>query len=706
MWSNIGSASMMVPLTFAMLTGGNTVLAGSVVNPSLPLQRSINVLQDSLQNARGAKYTQDVERLHMLLRESFGGNSDTTRLLHVYEEDGLQYDPDLPLYESATRHWGWNGSSWVSFENRQYTGHSHSQILSSLNPHTIEHYFETFTATQMDPRDITIALVPKVQYDTQVLYEMQSSLMPGSVSQPDHSIWDLSIRLHLHLSKSKWWPTSDNIRYTWDPIDYLLTSNTVNVFQLHDKYTHNVRAVSLPHGAPPSRKRAVQQTTENAPGSVRRSQSNGGVLLANDYVDRYHENGVSNDKAFWSRSSNQLYLTAQNTSGGNQSIQPGDSVAMTVSDNSGPISGNQKATWYCDSPDVTWKRVVNTEIFQAKKPGIYTVQAKLGSKYSVPMVLVVGFSKLKSVPIPVPQSASGVMPLPKVLTKEPGSMADLRTKNMMTTPWKAQGTWIPVSGKTDTRATSMYVQIYSPTTGVNWSYQIPVNQNHEFGARLRSPSNGTVRVILIPDYFQGMNRQTAGHYGKSFSPAASSTYLVPVHGIVPSVLQRSLWASAWFDYNLSPTFNDVASRLVENSPSLQTAIAAISNQVSTELTYNESEYLSGLLFQQDAIKTLHIGTGMCMDYSDVQVAMLNSMGIPTQILGGQEGAVGHTIAAGHVWTQVWDGKAWEWTDVTFDGTDGTNVLTNAWFGDTSEFSLTHVLHPGETGAYLPTPSWG
>lgn len=678
--------------------------SGRSPNSRLSLQDSVNVLKTALQNASREKYTQDVLQQHLLQRSSYNGNSDTKRMLHIYEENGLQYEPDTPMYQTSTRHWGWNGSSWVSYSNGQSSASGqHLPILSSLSASAIYRYFETFTATQTDPKDMTYTLVPRVPYDTQILTEIRRSLMPGSASQPANTVWDLSITLHLHLSNDKWLPTSDDVHYTWDDIDYLYFSNTVTPTEVQNQYTHDVRAVSLPHGAPPSQKSSAQQIHENAQKTpTPSSKRNNGVLLANDYVGRYHQNDVSDDKLFWARSSHQFYLTAENQSGSNASIQQGDGVSIYVSDNSDSVSG-QKVTWYCDSPDVTWTHMRNTEIlFQAKKPGIYTVQAEQGNRYSVPLVLVVGLSKLNSSPIPMPQSASGVMPLPNALTKEPGSVANLSAMNMMTTPWTAQGTWIPVSGKTNTNAKSMYVQIYSPVTGVNWSYQIPVNSDHKFGALLHSPSDGTVRVVLIPDYFQEMNRQTQGVYGKSFTPAASATYVVSVHGVAPSVLQKSLWASAWFDYNLSPSLNAVASKLVENSPSLQTAIGAISNQVSTELTYNHAEYDSNKLIQQDAMDTLHSGTGMCMDYSDVQVAMLNSVGIPTQILGGKAGS--DSPSAGHVWTQVWNGETWEPTDVTFDGE--AQSLTNAWFGDTSEFKLTHKLYPGETQAFLPTPSWG
>ena len=432
------------------------------------------------------------------------------------------------------------------------------------------------------------------------------------------------------------------------------------------------------------------------------------------------QNEAADDRSMWAQAGHDFYISAQtNDPAGHSaetsllSVSPGQTLYLFAYKNGGNVEQNS-TLWTVNSPyatvtpgQSTWTRgnydIVKAD-FTAVKPGIYTVQATSGSDFSVPLVIIVGLGQLAMKPFAIPSALSGIAPLSPDLQAPPAAAAAQVTY----TPYAAVGSWIPIQGSTKLPISSITVQLQSTANAnATWDYRLPV-VNGQFSGEVRSPFSGSVQVTLFPNYLQTLTKvvdTNAAHY---LSP--DSNYSVTAASGAPTPLQTALLASSQGDYNMSNRFSQVAATLLENSPSIPTAIAAISNYVSESLVYNSAEaqmnaqgYLPNYVFQ-DNVSSWQSGSGICQDYATLTASLLQSVGIPAQTLGGYANSDWTTPPAknqldatdAHEWLQAYTGSSWMIIDPTWnDAATGSvdSAITSEFTTATDSFQATHLLDP-------------
>lgn len=432
-------------------------------------------------------------------------------------------------------------------------------------------------------------------------------------------------------------------------------------------------------------------------------------------------NQATDDSSYWARASNDLYVSAQTNDPSTQtgtpilSAQPNQPLYLFAYKNDGNVESPQ-TQWVVNSPLATvtgdssqWtegKYDIAKASFTATVPGVYTVQAEAGGAYSVPLVIVVGESSLSSQPLAIPASSSGVLPLPQNLPPVTALTQDQVTYS----PYPADNGWIPVSGSTTLPVTAMTVVMQSTgASAQTWDYRIPV-VNGQFSALLMPPFTGQVQVTLFPDYLKTLSKLAESSINSYTFP--NSAYTVNVQGTPPSPLQAALFATSQSDYNNSPRFNAVASALLENSPSIDTAIAAISNYVSESIVYNDNEIVTDSkgntpnYVYQENLAAWQSGSGICQDYASLTVALLQSVGIPAQLVGGYANdawsappSKDTNAGDAHAWVQAWNGTQWVVMDPTWndDSLSVDSLITSEFMTATASLDATHLLEASQTG---------
>lgn len=434
-------------------------------------------------------------------------------------------------------------------------------------------------------------------------------------------------------------------------------------------------------------------------------------------------NAALDDAYMWKRASKDLYVSAQTNDPSSSSqgtsllsVEPSQKLYLFAYNNVANVKPSL-TTWTVNSPDAqilpsasTWvmgQYDTSKADFVAQKPGIYTVQAKNGNEYSVPLVIIVGFSQLISQPFHVPQTLSGVTKLSTQLT----TPSTITASHVTFTPYDAVGDWIPIKGSTSLPISSITVAVQSTTNTMNsWDYRLPVVDG-QFSGEVRSPFAGKVQVTLFPQYLQTLTK--AADTNATQYPVPNSFYDVTVSAQTPDALQTALLASSQGDYTMSTRFSDVASSLLENSPSIFTAIAAVSNYVSESLVYNTTEAeinaqgFSPNYRYVDNLSSWQSGTGICQDYATLTASLLQSIGVPVQTLGGFANDTWSTppvkdanaAADAHAWLQAYTGSTWMVLDPTWNndsqGTVDTGI-TSEFTTDTTSLAATHLLDPTQT----------
>jgi transglutaminase-like putative cysteine protease len=242
--------------------------------------------------------------------------------------------------------------------------------------------------------------------------------------------------------------------------------------------------------------------------------------------------------------------------------------------------------------------------------------------------------------------------------------------------------------------------------------------NGTFNALLCSPFTGNVQVTFFPNYLEKLTKVAQSSATNYNFP--NSSYNVKVEGHASTTLQTALFPSTQGDYNMSSKFNQTASTLLENSPSIDSAIAAISNYVSDVIVYNNNEAVttsSGLTpnyAYQDIMTTMSSGSGICQDYAALTVSLLQSVGIPAQILAGSaDGTWMSTSSANtksgnaHAWVQAWNGSQWIVMDPTWNDSDLSvdSIILSEFMTNTTSLQNTHLIDPTQTGVPI-TPVHG
>jgi len=433
------------------------------------------------------------------------------------------------------------------------------------------------------------------------------------------------------------------------------------------------------------------------------------------------QNQATNDSAYWSRASESFFVSAQTanpsaSSGANTSFvqaSPGQKLYLFAYDNAKSITPDQ-TTWAVNSPDAsittdtqdTWTGSNNNiqqtlGYFTASTPGIYTVQAIDNGQYSVPLVIEIGLSSLHSLPFALPVQDTGILPLPTDLpTVQPQT-----NSNVTYNQYPAEGNWIPVSGSVSGVKT-ITVVLNGTTSAAEWDYRLPVDSSGHFSALLESPFTGDVSVSLVPNYLTLMTNSSSANFTYPID------YDLSVSGTTPSTQLESLLPSSAIDYNAYPQFTTMADTLLENSPSLDTAIAAMNNYASADITYNEAEDQPGAKYVfQDAMATWNARLGVCENIAQLTAALMRSVGIPVQTVGGYANSSwtkpnysDTNPSDAHEWLQVWNGSNWQIMDPTWTAISDSNGLaygiTSEFSTDTTSIAATHAAQTDQIGTTM------
>ncbi len=455
-------------------------------------------------------------------------------------------------------------------------------------------------------------------------------------------------------------------------------------------------------------------TSDTSTGAASTTQTASSIVSPTSVLNTENSNAHTNDQSDWQQASRDFFISAQTnlpgTTGTPTSLfnaTTGQTLYLFAYSDSMDVP-NQSVTWQVNSPDATvttnsqaWKlgtHQVTEATFIASKPGIYTVQAEMNGIFSVPLVLTIGLTQLNSTPFAVSNAQMGIEGLPAGLP----TVASTTQAGVTYIPFQAQQNWIPISGFTNLSVPAMNV-ILTDTNGQLWTYRLPV-VNGQFSGSVLSPFTGNVTVTLFPHYFQAQTQSVEKNSGYSYP---NSSYTVNVSGNALDTLGKALLTSAQRDYNMSPQFAQTASLLLENSPTMDTAIAAISNYTSESIIYNQQELQTVNYRWQDALTAWQSGTGVCEDYASLAAALLDSVGIPTQTVGGWANgnwttppASDSNAADAHEWDQSWDGSQWIVFDPTWNTDDSSSVahyLTNEFFTNTTSMQAEHLPDPNQTG---------
>lgn len=410
-------------------------------------------------------------------------------------------------------------------------------------------------------------------------------------------------------------------------------------------------------------------------------------------------NEAKSDADYWQRASNNFYLSIQTNDPAQSGIkptakilnaQPGQPLYLFAS--SDTDIPNLSTNWIVNSPDATfttnsnytWKTSKGLQTaettFVANKPGIYTVQAQYNGKSSIPMVVLVGINQLTGQPISVDSRLSGVQPLAQGLV----STSSNQRSELSYQTYDSINGWIPVSGHVNSAVQSIVVELDADGSDTkSWNYSLPVASDGTFSAMVRSPFHGKVNVSYYIHFMEGLNSgqlSTDAYYATNVStPDLDDTH-------------KGLLSSAQMEYNLDPKFNAMASVLLENSPSLKTGIAAISNYVSESIFYDLAAVEANKIALLDSRTAWAKGVGICQDYARLSASLLKSAGIPVLTIGGpaNNGTANSNIL--HEWGEAWTGSDWLILDPTWDSPvqDGlVAYIQNQYFTNTEALSSSH-----------------
>ncbi len=427
------------------------------------------------------------------------------------------------------------------------------------------------------------------------------------------------------------------------------------------------------------------------------------------------QNGATNDQAYWSRASRDFYLSAQTSNPVNNAAQslpianaqPDQTLYLFAYKNGQSVNANQ-TTFLVNSPDATlatnsnetWTQGSNQiayATFRATKPGVYTVQAATNGQYSVPLVITVGLSQLNAQPFSVPTAYTGILPLPSTGLTSITSGTD---GHVSFSSYAPVGNWIPISGTVSGGLTSISILLNSGNN--SWDYRLPVDASGHFSGMIESPFTGQVELTYEPNYLTLLT-STSGSLSFNIDQTLtiSGTTLSPsLQGLLPSAAMNS---------NMSNTFMQTADQLLENSPSFETAIAAINNYVAGDLSYNVAEASPGGLYVwKSATTTWSAKNGICENFAELEASLLHSVGIPVQTVGGNANANWTTpnyndknASDAHEWLSIYTGGGWLIADPTWTGMQDANGrnfgITNEFFTNTTSFTATHATLPGQTG---------
>ena len=432
------------------------------------------------------------------------------------------------------------------------------------------------------------------------------------------------------------------------------------------------------------------------------SSQTGSSLISNFKGATTTQNNAVDDSKYWIQASNDLYVSAQtydpslptNPGPTMSTVKTGQKIYLYAYSNDVDVNS---ATWQVNSPDAAITTVPGTitdsyykhtkveATFVASKPGIYTIQAASNGKYSVPLVLIVGLDQLTGTPFATQSpTQDGVQPPPATL---PSGVQSVPTGDITYYPYQVQSNgWLPVKGQvTPGSATEIVVDIMSKNGQDEWNYTLPIAADGSFGALVRVPFQGDATVRLLSNFLKQLN-MSSGWLTHAYYSVTNSTPIA-------AETDKALLASGLVNYNMSAEFNQTASVIMRNSPTLKTGIVAISNFVTGKLEYDWRDYNNGVSVWQFNTQAWQDNTGVCQDIAETTSGMLRSIGLPAETVIGK--APKTETWDDHEWLRAYTGTEWITLDPTWNSPgrqyDLTNdFLTSEFTTQTSSFSDTHA----------------
>jgi hypothetical protein len=218
--------------------------------------------------------------------------------------------------------------------------------------------------------------------------------------------------------------------------------------------------------------------------------------------------------------------------------------------------------------------------------------------------------------------------------------------------------FLPIQGKVNGSSRSgVVVEVYR-ADDENWFYSIPVDSTGAFSATIELPYTGSdcvsVGIPQLRDTF-GLSNSATYVYAQNNQPSCTDQ-------------QMALLQSWMVNYNGSDAIATLAKSIAANTTTKDGLIEAVSDWVSGNTEYNFPEVNANNTAWQQATQTLQSKIGVCQDQAALSAALLRSLGVPTEVIGGEAYDPGNNYQdmGPHAWNMAWDGSRWILFDSTWD----------------------------------------
>lgn len=214
---------------------------------------------------------------------------------------------------------------------------------------------------------------------------------------------------------------------------------------------------------------------------------------------------------------------------------------------------------------------------------------------------------------------------------------------------------------------------------------VPVDEDGTFAAQVWAPFGPGVYEVTFWAPHEDRWRALAGFHALATVDTSVLRYLVPTmrmesdHPEITALARRiaprgsaDAWYTAWSVYEW----------------------------VGKNIRYDWDKYVDQSFASDDgAVKTLHLGQGVCQDYTYLTVALLRASGLEARYASGRAGPEGKPSQWGdHAWTEVFIDGRWVTMDTTWaagyvteDGRFLPDFKPEYFDPDPTWFALTHEL---------------
>ncbi|WP_169787950.1 transglutaminase domain-containing protein [Alicyclobacillus ferrooxydans] len=269
--------------------------------------------------------------------------------------------------------------------------------------------------------------------------------------------------------------------------------------------------------------------------------------------------------------------------------------------------------------------------------------------------------------------------------------------------YNGAGNVLPIQGHVNgSHVGDIVVEVYAADSE-NWFYSVPVDSAGNFSSTIVLPYHGT-NYVTVGD---------ASFASDSFGLSQSAAY-GEFNNLRPTLgpAQLALLQSWMVNYNDAASVHNLAVKITASAQTKDQAIRLVSNWVSQNVDYNFPELNQNQFVWQQATQTLNKGYGVCQDQAAVAAALLRSLDIPTEVIGGEAyDPTTHQDLGTHAWNKAWDGIQWITFDACWDQnyTQTTSIappasISDDYFNIPAElFNRSHVPDPTDPFGWAANP---